>query len=401
VYSDDATCTWRTAGGALVGQEIVDFWVDRTRADRVLAIGARCCAGSDRIYSLFESMDAGATFAVAPLYVAAAGDVITGVETSAAQPDVVYLTLSVGAAGRATLARSTDAGKTWQAKDLSRGLGRGGVKLIAVDSQAPQKVFLLWSDPALGDELAVTEDGGDSATIRLPAAGDGRVIRGFVRTASGALLIATDRNGVGGLHRSRDAGKSFEELPGSPSLRGFAERAGIVYGATNDFGDGYALATSSDDGSTWVPRLSFDQVQAIPSCVRAACGDSCEMLSSTLWPASVCSNAEPPAPSTPSPDAGADAASAAPSASVPAGRGCDVVPSGGGSGRLSLALFAVALALALAFSRRRATSRARAAPPPVESSRRAWRSRTGRAAGRRADRHGTPTPGWPRRRARW
>ena len=94
VFSDDKTCSWRIAGGAVSGQEIADVWVDRAVPDRLFAIGARCCDAGGSVHSVFPSLDGGQTFG-APIYVGAVGDRITGVETSVSDPRVVYLTIEV------------------------------------------------------------------------------------------------------------------------------------------------------------------------------------------------------------------------------------------------------------------------------------------------------------------
>jgi hypothetical protein len=396
VYSDDGTCTWRLSGGLVTGAakpEISDFWVDRALPDRVLAIGSRCCdPAGDRVYSLFESNDGGATFGAA-IYVAPGGDAITGVETSISDPRTVYLTMSVGAAGKAALGLSRDGGATWQTKDLSHSLGAGGARLVAVAPDNPQRVFLLWNDPARGEELAVTDDAGETATIRLSGTGDGRVIRGFARSARGALLVATDRDGVGGLFRSTNGGQSFEELPHPPGLRGFSERGGTLYGATNNFGDGYALATSIDDGTSWAPLMSFDKVRAIPACLRTTCQDVCGMLAPTLWASEVCTN-ESPGGAT-APGTTADGGTPARAATSGSGRGCEVGSSDAGdsvhgvaralsavSVSVSVSIFAFAFALApwvgatflaIARSRRR---RSPVVPPPDGGSPRSSQSRS-------------------------
>ena len=75
-----------------------------------------------------------------------------------------------------------------------------------------------------------------------------------------------------------------------PDIRALAQRAGVVYAATDNFGDGYALATSSDEGETWQPLMAYDDVQAINPCLREQCRTLCETEPlASIWPAAVCS----------------------------------------------------------------------------------------------------------------
>lgn len=297
VYSDDLTCGWHIAGGGVTGQEISDAWVDRAAPDRVLAIGARCCEGDQRVYSLFESTDGGTTFGGAT-YVATSGDSLTGVESSVSDPATIYLTMSVGPSHAPTLARSSDGGGIWQLHDLTASLGPGNVRLAAVDPQDARKVFLLWSDSSHGQALAVTEDGGATATIRWQPTANGAVLKALVATSTGAVLLVSDVNGVDVLHRSKDGGLTFEDVPGSPHIRGLSRRGSVVYAATDNFSDGFALATSPDDGTTWTPLMSYDQVQAIAGCVRSVCQNICMTQAPLLWSEAVCS-ASGPTPGNP------------------------------------------------------------------------------------------------------
>jgi hypothetical protein len=59
-FSDNGTCTWVTARGALDGQSITDAYVDPDVAGRVLAIGI-----ASSIYSVYESKVGGMSFAPA------------------------------------------------------------------------------------------------------------------------------------------------------------------------------------------------------------------------------------------------------------------------------------------------------------------------------------------------
>ena len=122
-------------------------------------------------------------------------------ESSVSDPKTIYLTMTVGPTYEPTLTRSSDGGASWQMKSLSGSLGKGRVSLLAVDPLNPQKVFLLWADPNLGPAVAVTTDGGATATITLPP--DGSTLTGFLRTSTGSILVSSNAE-----HGSQSA--SFE-----------------------------------------------------------------------------------------------------------------------------------------------------------------------------------------------
>jgi MYXO-CTERM domain-containing protein len=302
VFSDDAGCGWTRAGGLLAtvgdGVGATDFWVDRTVAERVLAVDVTCCAGDQRQHVVIASHDGGAHFDET-LFRADPGAMITGVESARSAPDTVYVTLqgSPVDGGRPPpfLARTADRGGTWTSTDLTAALGAGIPRLIAVDPTEPRQVFLLWSDVD-GQALVVTSDGGPNAHEVLRPSG---VIKAFVRLASGTILVATDDNSVAGLLRSRDGGTTFEAVANPPHIRALSERAGAVYAATDNFSDGYAAGLSMDEGRTWEALVSYDAVRGILPCVKAACQASCAVqVQLNLWTAEVCS-ADVPSSSTP------------------------------------------------------------------------------------------------------
>jgi hypothetical protein len=76
-----------------------------------------------------------------------------------------------------------------------------------------------------------------------------------------------------------------------------AQRGGILYAAADNFGDGYALGASSDEGATWQPVVRFDQIGSVMACLRtnAQCQATCEALAGkglgspgTIWDEAVC-----------------------------------------------------------------------------------------------------------------
>jgi hypothetical protein len=265
---------------------------DPTNADRVLAIGV---AGG--VHAVFESADGGATFG-ALLYQAAAGDLITSVESARADPRVVYVAL-LGADGGPKLARTGDGGAHWTVNDLGADLGPGLPRIIAVDAADPNTVLLRWSSTAGGEAVALTRDGGATATKPLSIP---HYFTSFVRMPDGALVLSAvavvSPAQKSALFVSHDDGASFQENDAVPSVVAVAQRDGTLYGATDNFGDGYALGASVDEGVTWQPVVRFDQIGSIAACVRTnpQCQATCEALAGnglgspgTIWDQAVCS----------------------------------------------------------------------------------------------------------------
>jgi hypothetical protein len=191
VFSDNRACGWTVAGGAVASDTITDAFLDPTNVNRVLVVAQSAGADGGIGYRVYESSDAGATFSTLR-YTAAGGDIVTGVEIARSAPATIYLTLLSGSPAVPKLGKSTDGGATWQVRDLTAALGAGvrSFSLIAVDPVNAARVYLRVAD-ANGERLAITDDGGATATspVMLPAG----VMSAFVRTPSGALLLTARR----------------------------------------------------------------------------------------------------------------------------------------------------------------------------------------------------------------
>jgi MYXO-CTERM domain-containing protein len=319
IRSDDNACGWQAATGMVTGKGLTDFFPDPSNPDRVLAAGFDYTTFN---YAVYASHDGGATFDVA-LYDSGVRNKIDGIEIARSDPHTIYASTSLVATGGPALAHSSDDGAHWQSVDLLATLGAGTLRIIAVDPGDAQRVLLLFQGTSQ-QKLALTRDGGKTVTVSLDP-GASNAFTSYARTAAGTILIggvnvATDPV----LYRSHDAGVTFTlATQAQPRVRGLAARGNDVYAATDNFGDGYALGITSDEGATWRPLMSYDRVSAIVGCLKSACQMVCDQEAVLdLWPAAVCS-ADAPAPPG---DGGTDARGA--DGPVDAGGG-----GAGGSGR--------------------------------------------------------------------
>jgi len=354
--SDDASCSWQRSGGALATAIAGDAFPDPTDPSHVLAIATPPVDGGGA-GAVYESTDGGHSFAAAPLYAAPAGDLLTGVEIARADPRIIYV--AIAAPGlQPLLARSADAGATWAMIDLAPALGEATARIIAVDP-ADANVLYLRVIGASSERLAISRDAG--MTFATPVTLPGGALSAFARLASGTILVAGLVPGEGGTTsgvawRSGDGGATFDDwaLTPMPRLRALAERAGTLYLAGDNYMDGWALATSGDEGRTIQPLARYDQVSAMKACVAAACQDLCdEQAGRKIWSPAVCN---PTAN-----DAGADGGAPPKTSS---GCGCSAGSSGGAIGGAAL-LLASAMGLgSAATGRRRGRSCSSRRSPP-------------------------------------
>jgi hypothetical protein len=196
------------------------------------------------------------------------------------------------------LARSGDRGAHWTVSDLSAALGPGMPRIIAVDPDDADTVLLRFASATGGESLAVTRDGGATATksLTIPF-----YFTSFARMPDGALVVsgvvAVAPALTPALFVSHDRGASFKQNDAVPGVLALGQRGGILYAAADNFSDGFALGASSDEGATWQPVVRFDQIGSITACLRGdpQCQASCEALAGKgigspgmIWEEAVC-----------------------------------------------------------------------------------------------------------------
>lgn len=297
VYSDDLACTWTASGGSLSSLVARDAFPDPTSVDRVLAIAVPP-TNVLQPSSVYRSTDGGLTFGASLISGPTDGDVL-GIESAVSDPATMYAAM-YGTANNMIdpiFARSSDSGVTWSSTNLGPMIGPATVRIIAVDPTNPRHLFLRIGDTGSGEKLGVSTDGG--LTITEPVGVD-KQLTAFARLASGTILVAgldSKDEGVG--FRSTDGGVTFVPWTKPPHLRALAERDGKLYAAADNVLDMFAAGVSTDEGLTWSPLLTYNQVKRIKPCVKDACQDTCQTMYMLMqWPQSVCGDV-PDAGSTP------------------------------------------------------------------------------------------------------
>ncbi len=305
-FSDDESCGWRSAGGALAGQTVSDFFTDSSDPMRVLAAATPVTdGGGEALAAVYSSTDGGATFGATPLYTAPPGASIVGIEIARSDPQVIYLTyVTVTSTGYDPfLVRSIDGGQSWTPIDLLPPLGSTIVRILAVDSADSDLVYLRAS-ATTSETLAVTRDGG--MTFAMPLTIVNGALSAFARLASGTVLVGALVNlpgGGGGTmgagYRSTDGAMTFSPwtLNPQPHLVGLGERVvagqSTLYLSGKNYSDGWALAVSTDEGVTVTPVMSYDQVAGIKPCVQQLCFDTCNYEEmQAIWDTAVCTAAD-------------------------------------------------------------------------------------------------------------
>jgi hypothetical protein len=298
IHSDDDSCGWHAAGGALSDVLPYAFAVDPSSAQRVYAIGVprQDLRNGDSIY---VSDDGGVSFGP-PVFTAPARSALLSVLVAPSRPRRLLATLFSTPQNHPSLLRSDDSGEHWEEiADLVDALGENPFELLAIDPLDENKLYARVLG-ASAETLAISDDGGLSFVQSVSIPGK---LNALLRLASGTLLVAGTAGTQGVGYRSHDGGQTFEAWSAAPHVHALAERSGKLYVAGDSYADGYALAESDDEGESLRPLLEFKQVQALKACVAEACAESCAYYAGIgLWPASVCGAPREPLPTAPSPD---------------------------------------------------------------------------------------------------
>jgi hypothetical protein len=308
-YSDDTSCSWRSATGSVDPVVTTDYFPDPTNPLHVLALGESLDGSAPP--QVLPSDDGAATFKDA-IFTGPLGATFAGVESARSDPQTIYVAMytSLPAPGiYPKLARSTDGGAHWATVDEQPFLGQNNFRIIAIDP-LDARVLTVRVIEHDGDSAWISRDGGDSFVKVFKLAGGS--LTAYARLDSGTVLVGGVIVDKAHGFRSMDGGMTFQDWApttvgslasdgGVPHLRALAARGGKVFAAAKNYSDDWAVGVSTDEGLTFQPLTRYDQVTAIRACVQLACFDDCgKQVSLQVWPKAICGSTtalpEPPPP---------------------------------------------------------------------------------------------------------
>ena len=278
--SADAGCTWERPEG--LTKRAGDVFADPSDPQHVLSIVETTVAVDSPLYGdiVVQSHDGGASFG--PAMFSTSHATITGLEVARSDPRLIYLAMSSLQLQHPYVVRSTDAGETWREFDLTAQLDRRPliISILAVHPQDAQTLYFRVSD-GKQDLLAISTYAGETVRVahRLETS-----MSAFLVRADGTLLLATSE---GESFRSTDAGASFEPWTSAASklhIQALGERAGVLYATTTSKLDGFAVASSTDDGESWRPLLRLEHLRGPLACgsTRTQCEKQWAQLQPSL-----------------------------------------------------------------------------------------------------------------------
>ncbi|NBD10300.1 WD40/YVTN/BNR-like repeat-containing protein [Corallococcus silvisoli] len=327
--SKDGACSWSTHPA------FKDTWVTGLAAqpgdDAVLyASTGRSTAARN---GLFRSDDGGETWRALPLQ--RDGIVFSAVRVSAADPRTLYV--SAWDTARMYLFRSDDAGDTWEElpqafPDLVRPFD------FVVTATDPTDSRGVWARvSAQGTTHILHSTDGGRTFPPSPGGGIEDVFVNMDLSADGGTAWVSTYNAF---FRSQ-AGGPFTQLE-LPTGNACVTRVGdVLYGCGSPWLHDWSLARSHDEGTTWEPLFSLEQIQGSHQCpagtpVRELCPSRWPQLAGTigapLYPDGMPDGGGIPEGGTPdagAPDAGAPPTDAGTTPSSPKpSSGCAAAPAG-------------------------------------------------------------------------
>jgi len=276
--SPDGGCSWNTH------PFFKDTWVSGLAAhpsdDRVLyAVTNRYNIAN----GVYRSLDGGETWAASPLLREKLR--LNAVRVSSAEPRRVYV--SGEEEGRLLLLRSDDAGETWtqSAPDLSSLLLPYDLAVVATD---PANVDILWARvSSQGSTYLMRSDDAGQTLVLVQRIDD--VFINMDLSADGKTAWVGTLN-----HFFRGASTGPLDMLSLPTGNACVLRVGeTLYGCGSTWLHDWALARSTDEGSTWTPLFGLYEIQGTHLCpvgtpVRDICPSRwpqlAEQLGAPLYP---------------------------------------------------------------------------------------------------------------------
>ncbi len=187
---------------------------------------------------------------------------------AAGQPGSIFVA-GYGQAPRAwRIAFSVDGGENWEEVLPEVDNEYATMRLQLVDPEQPHAVFFRAETVAgQGDEIW-RFDADTQQSERLLTLEDGEIFGGMTLNED-SLWVAGRRRTAGSLYRAARADLEFERVVESgPAFECLSAHEGVFYACVNDFtyASKYLLGASMDEGKTWTPALTVEQLGEVDSC---------------------------------------------------------------------------------------------------------------------------------------
>ncbi|RKG69245.1 hypothetical protein D7W79_33205 [Corallococcus exercitus] len=317
--SKDGACSWSSHPA------FKDTWVTGLAVhptdDAVLYVATGRSTSATN--GVFRSEDGGETWRPLPLQ--RAGVLFSSVRVSTADPRTLYVSASDTA--HMYLFRSDDAGETWEElpqtfPDLVRPFD------FVVTATDPTEAHGVWARVSAQGSTHIlhSTDGGRTFIARSGAGIDDVFVNMDLSADGGTAWVSTYNS----FFRSQQGG-AFSKLE-LPTGNACVTRVGdVLYGCGSPWLHDWSLARSSDEGTTWEPLFSLEQIQGSHQCpagtpVRELCPSRwpqvAETIGAPLYPDGVPDAGVPDAGTQPTEDAGT------PADPKPKPSGCAAAPAG-------------------------------------------------------------------------
>ncbi|RKH10054.1 hypothetical protein D7X74_28290 [Corallococcus sp. CA047B] len=228
---------------------------------------------------LFRSDDGGETWRALPLQ--RAGILFSAVRVSTANPSTLYV--SASDTTRMYLFRSDDAGETWEeATQTFPELVRPFDFVVTATDPVDAKGVWARVSAQGSTHILHSTDGGRTFTARSGSGIDDVFVNMDVSSDGGTAWVSTYNS----FFRSQ-AGGAFDKLT-LPTGNACVTRVGeVLYGCGSPWLHDWSLARSHDDGTTWEPLFSLENIQGSHQCpagtpVRDLCPSRWPQLAETI-----------------------------------------------------------------------------------------------------------------------
>jgi MYXO-CTERM domain-containing protein len=256
--SPDDGCSWTMPSADLTEEVVID--VTRT-ADATRLFALQSSGGVDN--GLWSSTDSGATWAatnpaIDPI-------LFETIEVAPSDPMKVYLTgaypPSVDMPRRPFVYASADGGVTFDSVAFTDFRdGDRNVYLLGVDPLDPDRLFILVR-ATMDDRVYESTDAGQTfdEIFTVPT------LDGFAWSDDGMTVwIGSGTNTT--LYRSTNGGSTFDVLRDDISVSCLGVRGDELFVCADNFADGFALGSSTDDGVTIDPVFVLADIGGLVEC---------------------------------------------------------------------------------------------------------------------------------------